>query len=87
VIAGGGFAAMAWELAKQRIRVRINMPDYNAGGVDGPVPRPNPNRLNALPESYYPASAEYYRIIDSATASWPAFAGERSCGICPRVCL
>jgi hypothetical protein len=69
VIAGAGFAAMAWELAKQRTR---------------PPHRPFPHRIAAA-QTWNGADAEYFRIIHITSASWPAFAGERSIGVCPRI--
>lgn len=68
MIAGYGFARMAWELAKNRTGSYPDKPSkqWAARDIRG-------------------ASHEYYRILHSAWASWPAFAGERSCGICPRV--
>ncbi len=73
VIAGGGFALMAWRLARRR-----KLPSLTD---TRPV-----ERHRGMVE-YYPASTEYYRIIDSAAAAWTAFAGARSYGICPRIGL
>jgi hypothetical protein len=72
IIAGAGFAMMAWKEAHRRT-------GYS----------PQARVLDRICASIVPngPSAEFYRILDSATASWPAFAGERSCGICPKVGL
>lgn len=56
LIAGGGFAVMAWELANNRAYPHMR----SKGGV--PAPR---HRVQLL-EHYFPASVEYYRIIDAA---------------------
>ncbi len=81
MIAGGGFARMAAELASRRAEASG---EWSICTVEsgGPVLRED---IGCRDD--YPASFEYYRIIDKATAAWPAFAGERSIGICPRIGL
>jgi hypothetical protein len=71
MIAGAGFAMMAWRLAQHRRWFKDYvgpLERHQLGKTDGP-------------------STEYYRILDRAAASWPAFYGERLCGICPKVGL
>ena len=73
MIAGAGFAMMAWRRAQCRIFSGVAYFDRY----------PQPRAI----ASAWACSREYYRIIDSATAAWPAFTGERSLGICPRIAL
>jgi hypothetical protein len=79
MIAGAGFAMMAWKLAQLR---NPGSPQYHNAR---PAERHFGQHGVALRPELFPVSAEYYRIIDSAAASWPAFVGERAIGICPRV--
>ncbi len=61
MMAGIGFAMMAWRLAQLR-----------AGGTDPgpPVPRCDVERTNRVIPNYFPVSSEYYRIIDNAQVGW-----------------
>lgn len=58
MIAGGGFAIMAWRLAQIRV-FSMSCPNLLA---------PKPRAWAVAPG--FPATAEYYRILDRALAGW-----------------
>jgi hypothetical protein len=72
VIAGCGFARMAWKLAHHR--------------TDYPLQRVLLDRLCARIVPQGP-SAEYYRIIDAATVAWNSLEGSRPMRSDPRIAL
>lgn len=61
MIAGGAFAVMAWHEA-----VRRSGPHY------GQLLRSEPAERDAVDDEpgIFPASAEYYRILDAAWSAW-----------------
>lgn len=73
IFAGYGFAMMAIALANDRSSRGVL--------ITTPYPRGHWTERDGYP------TGEYYRIIDSASVAWSAFAGERSLGICPRIAL
>ena len=75
IFAGYGFVRMAWECAQLR-----DLPGITPDLI-------NPVSRNLVAESGFPASREFYRILDSATAAWHATAPERALGICQRISL
>lgn len=76
---GIGWAQMAWKLACERTGTPL-------GSRPPGIPRLAHETAFPGPGDGCP-HCEYYRIFDSATASWAAFAGDRSIGICPRIVL
>jgi hypothetical protein len=70
MIAGAGFAMMAWKMAQARYGVRVGFLPYDR---------------DLTWRTHDPLSMEYHRIVNSTTVAWSAFAGERSIGICPRI--
>lgn len=74
MIAGGGFALMACRLAEQRTGSGLGL----TSGIDpGPVDR----ETVRLHPGVYPASAEYYRIIDKADTAFRNDAAWHGCGL------
>jgi hypothetical protein len=65
MIAAGGFAVMAWELAWQRV-------------WQSPAPERPPDPRN---ESYLPSDIEYYAILDRAASGVAAYRAARKLGM------
>ncbi len=79
MIAGGGFAMMAMRLADIRCKHLLS-----SCSMSGPLERVDV----AGCEIEYPASAEFYRILDNAALGFTAFRALHSTGMriaCPTV--